>query len=316
MKIGMPRGLLYMRYRPFYETFFSELGAEIVPSPATNKQILDLGISCCVDEACLPVKIFHGHVAALRGTCDAIFIPRLMRVAPREYICPKFCGLTEMIANSIRDLPPLLGEPLSMDSRKTLLSWACQTASRLDCPRSSARIALVAAMHSQKSALGGINDRGFPLKVILLGHPYNLYDPYANRSLLDKLHDHGIGVVTEEHADPIESAKAVATLFKRPFWTFARTAYGAAVSLRRSGGIDGAVYVSSFACGIDSVVVEMVREAVGDLPLLLLKMDEQTGDAGLITRIEAFSDLLERRKTCGHHNPPFGQRVSGGEDLI
>lgn len=105
MKIGIPKGLLYYKYHPFFMTFFTELGAETIVSEDTNKSILDQGVRYCVDEACMPVKVFHGHVASLRDKCDAILIPRIMQVRKREYICPKFCGLPEMVVYNIPDLP-------------------------------------------------------------------------------------------------------------------------------------------------------------------------------------------------------------------
>ncbi|MDV3427210.1 MAG: acyl-CoA dehydratase activase-related protein, partial [Bacillota bacterium] len=53
MKVGIPKSLLYYKYYPFIETFFIELGAEIVLSKSTNKEILNNGVKFCVDEACL-----------------------------------------------------------------------------------------------------------------------------------------------------------------------------------------------------------------------------------------------------------------------
>ena len=95
MLVGIPKGLLYYNYYPFYQRFFTELGAEIIVSPDTNKQILNDGIKYCVDEACLPVKIFHGHVSYLKDKCDVILLPRIIQIRKREYICPKFCGLPD-----------------------------------------------------------------------------------------------------------------------------------------------------------------------------------------------------------------------------
>lgn len=63
MKIGIPRGLLYTKYHRFAQAFINELGAEAVVSPPTGKAILDEGARLCVDDACLPVKVLHGHAA-------------------------------------------------------------------------------------------------------------------------------------------------------------------------------------------------------------------------------------------------------------
>lgn len=43
MRVGIPKGLLYYKYHPFLNRFFTELGAEIVTSNDTNRDILDEG---------------------------------------------------------------------------------------------------------------------------------------------------------------------------------------------------------------------------------------------------------------------------------
>ena len=108
MKIGIPRALSFFDYFPLWQTFFNSLGLETLVSPDSNKDILNKGVSLCVDDACLPVKLFHGHVSYLIGRVDAIFIPRLVSVSPKEFICPKFIGLPEMIKNSVKGLPRIL----------------------------------------------------------------------------------------------------------------------------------------------------------------------------------------------------------------
>ena len=65
IRVGIPRALLYYRYYPAWKTFFNALQAEVVLSPETNKEILDAGVRLAV-EACLPVKIYLGHLACLR----------------------------------------------------------------------------------------------------------------------------------------------------------------------------------------------------------------------------------------------------------
>jgi len=98
-----------------WETFFHELGIEVVLSAPTTKVILNNGVKSCVDEACLPIKIFHGHVLDLKDRVDYLFIPRLKSVARNEYICPKFCGLPEMIKYSIKEnLPPIIDVEINL----------------------------------------------------------------------------------------------------------------------------------------------------------------------------------------------------------
>lgn len=48
MKIGIPKGLLNYRYLPFFQSFFYEIGAELIVSEDTNKHILNEGVKYCV----------------------------------------------------------------------------------------------------------------------------------------------------------------------------------------------------------------------------------------------------------------------------
>ena len=77
MKIGLPRGLLYHSYGPFMEAFLSELPAEIIISEETDRDILDRGTAACIDDACLPVKVYAGHVESLRENAIVLSYPGL-----------------------------------------------------------------------------------------------------------------------------------------------------------------------------------------------------------------------------------------------
>ncbi|TDT60945.1 acyl-CoA dehydratase activase-related protein [Fonticella tunisiensis] len=295
MIVGIPKGLLYYKYNPFFETFFNELGAETLHSMDTSKNILDDGVKYCVDEACLPVKIFHGHVVNLRGKCDLILIPRIMRIRKREFICPKFCGLPEMVINSIPDLPLVTRTPIYADSPKRLYEWAEEVGRAITSSRRRIEKAFELAINRQREYKHGIKDEGFKINIALVGHPYNIYDNYVNMNLVKKLNNLGVGVITEENIDDRFIDEEVARLFKRPFWTFARNSYGFASHMARNKKVNGIIYISSFACGIDSVITELIKQNIPDIPLLVLKIDEHTGEAGFDTRIEAFTDMLERR---------------------
>lgn len=301
MKIGLPQGLLYAKYHTFAETFLEELGAEIVTSPNTNKKILDEGVKCCVDEACLPMKIFHGHVSWLKNRCDAVLIPRFIGIKEKEYICPMFCGLIEMVSNNIPELPALIDAPVYSSEYSRLMEWAKKAGGVIQKDENKIAEAFDKAYKAYQSAGAGYNDEGYPLKIALIGHVYNIYDRFINMNLKKKLNELGIGVMTSEWIDPGDIDTEIKTLFKKPFWTFAGDYYGAAVHLSKTGMADGIIYLSSFSCGIDSVVTELIKNEIGDFPFMILKLDEHTGEAGFDTRIEAFSDMLKRRCEIGRH---------------
>jgi predicted nucleotide-binding protein (sugar kinase/HSP70/actin superfamily) len=316
MEVGIPKGLLYWKYHVFIETFLSELGAELVISPDTNKEILDSGIKHCVDEACLPIKVFHGHVDWLKNRCDLLIIPRIMQLRKREYICPKFCGLPEMIKNSIPGLPEIIGEPIYAHTGEALFKWCKMLGNRITRNNRKINLAFDRALAAQKEHRTGTNDTSCNIKVALLGHPYSVYDTYCNMNVRRKLNNLGIGVITEEYTEESSRDKYIEGLYKKPFWTFARNSYGSSLALHDAGEIRGIVYVSSFACGIDSVVIELIKDKIGDFPMLILKIDEHTGEAGIDTRIEAFTDMLERRVRNENKLSQSGELISCSQSLV
>lgn len=316
MRVGIPKGLLYCTYHPFFKTFFSALDAEIVISGDTNKNILDMGVKTCVDEACLPVKIYHGHVCSIKDKCDYLVIPRIMSIHKDEFICPKFCGLSEMINHSIQGLPKITFEPLYMQNDSQVYKWCLSAGSVLTDKKNKIKNAFELALKAQKRHHTGINIPGENLTVMLAGHPYIIYDDFLNMGIVKKLRAKKIGIITEEFAGRSILESQINKLSKKPFWTFQRKLYGAAAAFHYQRKINGIIYLSSFACGIDSVIVDLIRFNVGEFPLLVLKLDEHTGEAGVDTRIEAFIDMLERRGFHENHHTPYGKRVYSSENPV
>ena len=89
------------------------MGFEVITSPPTNQEILELGLTACVDGACLPLKAFVGHVRFLvnRGL-ELLFVPQAISVVPGEYTCTNLLGLPDLvqqyIPSSVRLLSPAL----------------------------------------------------------------------------------------------------------------------------------------------------------------------------------------------------------------
>lgn len=306
MKVGIPKGLLYYKYHPFLIAFFKELGADVVISEDTNKKVLDLGVKYAVDEACLPIKVFHGHVAALRDKCDVIVIPRIMQIRKNEYICPKFCGLPEMVSNSIDGMTSAVTEPIYTFDKRKLYHWAKAAGKRITGNEFKIKHAFLKAYEEQLNYASGVLDEDYDIKIALVGHPYNIYDNFVNMNLISKLNKLGVGVETMEFTHEFLIGLEINNLYKRPFWTFARENYGFAVNASKEKRVDGIIYISSFNCGIDSVIIELIKDKIGSFPFLTLKVDEHTGEAGVDTRIEAFTDMLERRITNEGDIPTHG----------
>lgn len=314
IKIGIPRGLWFYDYYPLWKSFYEELGAEVIFSNPTNKKILDEGVKNTVDEACLPVKIFHGHVLDLKDKVDYIFLPKIMSVYEKEYICPKFCGLPEMVTHSIKGLPPIIDTEINFNrSRKSLMKTVYSFGSYVTKNPITIRNAYNKALENYHGYKTKIKEGNYPINgefsadkekkssitIAVMGHSYNIYDQYGSMGLIDKLREQGIQVVTPEMMDYRKINEYAETLEKKMFWSYGRKLLGTAMYLTDAKNIDGIVYLSSFGCGIDSIIEELVERKTrkdGRMPFLLITVDEHTGEAGVNTRIEAFVDMIEWRK--------------------
>lgn len=314
VKIGIPRALLFHNFIPYWKTFFEGIGAEVVISGLTNKAILQDGLRLSVDEACLPVKVAFGHVEHLKNKADYIFIPRLVSVFPREYICPKFLGFPDMVRQNVQGLPGVIDNNINMYRRESDLYRQFFEIGSLICgnpfkialaikkagdaiKRFTARVESGLrpdrAIDSSYSEDGPAGRKDTTVAVI--GHPYNIYDSFINIGLLKRLEDAGINVLTTDNVPEKEVNDHVAHLNKKLFWTLGRRMVGAAYHFLGSPGISGIIHVASFACGPDSMTGELIeRKArrIGSKPYLNLTLDEHTGEAGIVTRVEAFLDMV------------------------
>lgn len=317
VRVGFPRALFYYEYFPFWQTFFSSLGAEIVVSSHTNQEILNSGVKAAVDETCLPVKIFHGHILNLRDKADYLFVPRLVSLVKGEYICPKFCGLPDMIRHSIRNLPPIIDVTVNQNKQMENLFFAClQAAKILRKGPEAAWKAYHQGVDAQKKYQAMLQQGYLPsellerkrrvlnhipkeLAIAVIGHSYNVHDHFVNMNFLEKMHQRGVRVITMENLPALEINKAAAVLPKRMFWTFGRNAAGGVIHLAQKAEVDGIISLVSFACGVDSCVGEILKRRAGNIPYLILTLDEHTGQAGLDTRLEAFLDMVKWRKQAG-----------------
>ncbi len=140
-----------------------------------------------------------------------------------------------------------------------------------------------------------------PLRIAFIGHPYNLFDTDINKDLLALAKSLGMEVVTSDLLSEREIDQEVSDLSKEIYWSSGREIVGSLFHFL-SGGADGVVFLTSFKCGIDALLQEFIKRRLkvrggSRVPLLILSLDEHTGREGLTTRLEAFRDVVEERKS-------------------
>jgi predicted nucleotide-binding protein (sugar kinase/HSP70/actin superfamily) len=302
LRIGVPRALLYYNYRPALEYLAGEDVAEIIVSSATNKLKLEQGLALCDDEVCLPVKVLMGHVQSLLGDVDALFLPRIISLEKKRYLCPKFLGLPDMVRAGLGRKTPLISPAINVgwsrlrQLREGIKSLGSMSGQPLKLWRALDRAARVQEQHRRQLA-AALDMPVRRKRVAVLGHAYNIFDEYLNFGILNKLSALGVEPVTVENFRREHINQGASGLSKDLFWSYGREVVGAALYCLHSKVVDGVILVASFGCGPDSLITEIIgrRFSAAAIPLMSIILDEHSSGIGLATRVEAFVDMLNWR---------------------
>ena len=95
-----------------------------------------------------------------------------------------------------------------------------------------------------------------------------------------------------------ELQSATARVVGRAYWTYEEEVVGVGGHYLRSGA-DGVIGIMVFGCGPDSVMMDMVKRQAARLratSFMSITLEEHTAEAGIVTRLEAFLDMIDRRK--------------------
>ncbi len=326
--VGIPRALLYYQYYPMWKTFFEHMGVEVVVSPPTTRKTLAEGAARVVVDTCLPAKVFIGHTVSLLGKCDCIFIPVIRSLKRKAYNCSKFLGLPDMTRAVVPEAPPILEIEIDINRGKRRLyqeiyrlgrhfTWnplkvreaanaAWQT--YLNYRELMCRCGLTLPQAIDK-ATGmtqtpdtTLNRTDVPRATIgLIGHAYLLYDEHINYQLIQRLQQYDAEVVTPEMLPGHVTEAAVNKLVGKAYWTYEEEVVGAGGHYL-DNHVDGIIGVMAFGCGPDSLMMDIVhRQATRQktTPFMCLTLEEHTSETGVITRLEAFMDMIHRRKQRG-----------------
>lgn len=289
--------MLFHHYGGPWTSFLNDIDVEAVQSGSTTGDIVVTGASLAENETCLPVKVFTGHLTALKDSCDLVLVPRVKSQYPGMKSCPKYLGLPDMAKCLVRGLPPVVSPAMDLGDRRGV--WAGEwreLAVRLGATPSQAGNA---ARRMEKRLRLGLKQKapapGDGLVVGVAGHLYNIHDPQASLGLIDKINRMGVQPVTVEQVPERLVRGQLKTVSRKVRWDFESRVVGSVLYWSRSVSVAGIIYVNSFACGPGSMIGALIEDELGrekSVPLMTITLDEHSAEGGLITRIEAFLDLL------------------------
>ena len=296
MTIGIPKALLYYKYKDLWENFFSYLNIDIITSPNTNKEIIELGKKYSNDEACLSLKIFLGHVKYLINKCDYILISRINSLKKDESLCTNFSCLYYLVNNTFNikilnfniDVQNNedefyaflnIGKQLGISKYKSIKAY--QYAKKITKEMEKFK-------YIKQDAILKSNN----LKILVSGHSYNLNDSFIGIPIIKYLKAMNISVITTDELKG--SSNGYKNISKDLYWTYNKEILSIINDYKEK--IDGIILITTFPCGPDSLCNEILIRKIKDVPIITIIIDELNNDIGLLTRLESFIDILKCKK--------------------
>lgn len=297
--IGIPKAFLYYRYHILWKNFFSNLGYKIIISKDTTKETIELGKKYSIDESCLSSKIYMGHVASLKDKCDYILIPRIENYGKGEKVCVKFNATYDLVKNLFNDYQ-ILDYNIEKTKKNSELTSLIKLGFKLNKnPFKVLKSYLLAKIQEKKYHKEiELNQNKLisntKLKILIVSHPYNTYDNYIGTPIIKKLQSLGIDIIYADRLNRKIAKMYASALSQTLYWTYSKELIGAIEYYRYS--IDGILFLSSFPCGPDSLVNELMLRKITNIPVTNILIDELSASTGLETRLESFVDIIKERK--------------------
>ena len=314
ISIGIPRELqLYYQEFPFWRTFFTELGFQVVLSKHSDRALVSKSLEMLNSETCFPIEVVHGHILdLLNKNVDHVFVPFVVNAKPTgdnptsNCNCPWIQSYPFMVRAALASHPgkdkmliPAL-HPRFFDKVffKEMADFMKQ---RFGTSSKAVKKALYLAQEKQTGFEKSLTLRGAEIlnnlpedreAMVILGRAYNAGDPELNLRLVEKLITLNVLPIPLDFL-PLNEEKILDD-FPNMYWPGGRNILAGARIIAKNDKLYAA-YISNFRCGPDSFLTHFVTETMKGKPSIQIEIDEHSADAGLITRLEAFFDSIRKK---------------------
>ncbi len=304
-RLGIPMGLNMYELLPFWHTFFTELGFEVMTSPPSNRNLYLKGQHTIPsDTVCYPAKLMHGHIEALLDMgITTIFYPCMTYnldegLGDNHYNCPVVAYYPEVIAASmftgeeVRIIKDYVGLHRPKDFTvkiHEILNRYYEGISVREVKAAAKKAYREYQNHMKKVRMRG-NDiiqfaqkAGIPI-IVLAGRPYHV-DPEINHSIDKLINECGAVVVTEDAISPYVKRFPTSVLNQ---WTYHSRLYAAAKYIGDKPNMN-LVQLVSFGCGLDAVTSDEVRRILEEEGKIYtqIKIDEITNLGAVRLRLRS-----------------------------
>ena len=294
--VGIPRGLLYYYYDTLWKAFFDCLQVPYIISKKSNLNLLKKGQEKAVDEACLALKLYLGHIEDIKDQCDYILIPRIFSLEKQEQVCTNFNCLYDLIHTlypNIQILNYNIDVKRHHYEKNAFLKLGKELGfSLLESNRAYQLAKEIEQNHQKQLAKRGQEKlNSTKTKILLVGHPYNIHDALIGQRIITYLQQQNIEIIYSYEISPELVDIYIQKISPKVHWTPSKTLLAAFAYYKDK--VDGTIIISSFPCGPDSLTNEMMLRKRQQAKVLLLTFEDVNSNVAIITRLESFLDMLK-----------------------
>jgi predicted CoA-substrate-specific enzyme activase len=302
MRVGIPRASLALEFLPFWISLISELGFSPVVSARADPAKLAQMSRGVPAEVCLPLKAAAACVASLISEQQVpyVFVPSLLECLPRKnggqtHTCLYAQQFPDMLRAEYKDklihTQFAFGEKPwdDLEGTRALVKAFNKPLHKVLFAMDNARKVYVQFVQDREDIGREALQASFDRAVIVLGKPYNTHDPGLNLFLARHLERLGLPAIPWDCL-PL-SHVALSERWDTIPWHYSREQLRVLEFIRADDRLFP-VLLSNYGCGPDAFTIKHLEEMLCDRPKLFLEFDEHRGEAGLVTRLEAFADEI------------------------
>ena len=193
------------------------------------------------------------------------------------------------------------------------LLWQ-QAVNEIEAAQDIDRVKAMAEVFNERMDKVGLKGGYDPLRIGIVGEIYVMLEPFINQDMVRQLGKMGVEVhktmfLTDYVRVHLQRKRQYYNAYQqivdmaKPYLGHyvgghAIKSIGCTVQMSKAG-LDGIIQVFPFGC-MPEIIAKNILPQVSkevNMPVISLAFDEQSGEAGVLTRLEAFIDLLEYRRS-------------------
>lgn len=323
-QIGIPRVLNMYEDYPFWHTFFTNLGFQVVLSDHSSHQLFESGMESIPSESvCYPAKMVHGHIKNLIDLgITTIFYPCIMyeqkefKNSDNSYNCPIVTSYSEAIKLNMDELKEkhvtFLNPFLPLDKKNLLQRFLeLKEMKPFHFKKNELKKAIEKGKEEQERYRHDIVEKGQEfLKyledhdekgIVLAGRPYHI-DKEINHGIDTLINSLGLVVLTEDSICFDEKDDLKLRVVDQ--WTYHSRVYHAANVVCKNKRLE-LVSLNSFGCGLDAIITDQTEEILKKNHRLYttIKIDETSNLGAIKIRLRSLIASMNKRLKTVEYTP-------------